>query len=427
MIQNEILQSDIIYIGGKVVPISEFKNEFPDWYEMWNKYGREDTADQYVFIPDYDYGVSAILNAFYSVDFNKATADFICRFDDERNEGGIYHPPIHIGNRLVFTPCRAHRWAYYDLDTKVFSYENIPVKLLPENDGIFVCSWRPIKDSVVYMPGETGIVVKLDYKTGVVSYHDCLVKELQVEKGQIDISSMATYKDSVLFFSSANDIVYEINAESMAIKKTLRFGPMMKGVKAAFTLPKTDWIFIVGNPELVDAGDWKTIYKWNIKTGELYAIKNLPINPCVENAKYFFSDFCYYYEDLYIIPQQGDCFVRIDVHTNQAERVEIASDCNLLDRKNDFYRRWGDGMIFPMLHYNGFENTLTATLPYDFSIAEIDFDKKILRNKRKWHVRGIEKQIRSSLANKWFDGGFFENEFYSLKEFIAEDSSRDVD
>lgn len=40
MIQNEILQSDIIYIGGKVVPISEFKNEFPDWYEVWNKYSR---------------------------------------------------------------------------------------------------------------------------------------------------------------------------------------------------------------------------------------------------------------------------------------------------------------------------------------------------------------------------------------------------
>ena len=64
MIQNEILQSDIIYIGGKVVPISEFKNEFPDWYEVWNKYSREGTEDQYIFIPDYEYGVSAIINAF---------------------------------------------------------------------------------------------------------------------------------------------------------------------------------------------------------------------------------------------------------------------------------------------------------------------------------------------------------------------------
>ena len=194
----------------------------------------------------------------------------------------------------------------------------------------------------------------------------------------------------------------------------------MKGVKAAFTLPKTDWIFIIGNPDVADAGNWRTIYKWNIKTGELDAIKNLPVNPCVENAKYFFSDFCYYNGDLYAIPQQGDCFVRIDVHTDQAERVEITADYNLLDRKNDYYRRWGDGMIFPMINYNGFKNTVTATLPYDFSIAEIYFDEKILRNKRKWHVSGIERQIRNTLAGRWFDGGFFENEFYSLKEFIGD-------
>ncbi len=426
MIQNEILQSDIIYMGGKVVSINEFKNEFPDWYELWNKYSREDTADQYILITDYDYGVSAIINAFYSINFKKATADFICRFDDDRNEGGIYYPPIKIRNRLVFAPCRAHKWLYYDLDTNVWTYDAIPAKLLPENNGIFVHSWLSLKDSLVYMPGETGIIVKLDYITGAVSYNDCLIKDLQAENSQIYISSMSAYKDSMLFFSSGSDIVYEFNVECMAIEKTYRIGAMIKGVKSAFAVPKTDWIFIIENPDLEDAGDWKTIYKWNIKTGELYAIKNLPVNSCIENAKYFFYGFCYN-GDLYAIPHQGDCFVRIDVHTNQAERVEIATDYDLLDRKNDLYRRWGDGMAFPMLHYNGFENSFTATLPYDFSIAEIDFDKKILRNKRKWHVKGIEKQIRSSLANKWFDGGFFENEFYSLKEFIAEDSSRDVD
>lgn len=270
------------------------------------------------------------------------------------------------------------------------------------------------------MPGENGIIVKLDYKTGAVSYHDCLIKNVQAENGQIDISAMSTYKDSVLFFSGTSDIVHEINAECITIKKTYRIGAMIKGVKAAFAIPKTDWIFIVGNPDLADAGDWKTIYKWNIRTGELYAVKNLPINPCMKNAKYLFSGFCYYNGDLYVIPQQGDCFVKIDVQTNQAERVEITTEYNLLDRKNDFYRRWGEGMAFPMLNYNGFENTFTATLPYDFSIAEIDFDKKILRNKRKWHVSGIERQIRNSLADRWFDGGFYENEFYSLKEFIGD-------
>ena len=420
MIQNEILQSDIIYMGGRVVPIGEFKNEFPDWYEMWSKYSREDTSDQYILITDYDYGVSAIINAFYSVNFNKATADFICRFDDHRNEGGIYHPPIQIGNRLVFAPCRAHRWAYYDLDTNVLEYENIPAKLLPENEGIFVRSWKSIKDSLIYMPGDNGIIVKLDYKTGDVSYHDCLIKNIQVENDQIDISSMSTYKDSVLFFSSASDIVYEINTECMNIKKVHRIGEMIKGVKTAFAIPKTDWIFIVRNPDLADVRDWKTIYKWNIKTGELYAIKNLPINSCIENAKYFISGFCHYNGELYVIPQQGDCFVRIDVHTNQAERVEIATDFDLLERKNDYYRRWGDGMAFPMLNYNGFKNTFTATLPYDFSIAEINFDEKILLNKRKWHVSGVERQIRNTLVSRVFDGGFYENDFYSLKEFIGD-------
>lgn len=420
MIQNEILQSDIIYIGGKVVPISEFKNKFPDWYEMWNKYSREDTEDQYIFIPDYDYGVSAIINAFYSIDFNKAKAEFICRFDEDKNEGGIYHPPVQIGNRLIFAPCRAHRWAYYDLDTYMWTYDAIPAELLPKNEGIFVCSWMQIKDSLIYMPGETGVIVKLDYKTSTVSYHDCLLKTLQAENGQIDISSMAIYKDSVLFFSSVSDRVYEINAECTSIKKIHRIGEMMKGVKATFAVPKTNWIFIVGNPNLNDAGDWKTIYKWNIKTGELYAIKNLPINPCIENAKYLFYGFCYYKEELYVIPQQGDCFVRIDMHTNQAWRVEISTGYNLLERQHDFYKRWGDGMAFPMLNYNGFENTFTATLPYDFSSAEIDFEQKILQNKRKWNVSGIERQLRNTLASRWFDGGFFENEFYSLKEFIRD-------
>lgn len=420
MIQNEIMQSDIIYFGGKVVPISEFKNEFPDWYEMWDKYSREETADQYILISDYDYGISATINAFYFIDFNKATADFICRFDDDRNEGGLYHPPIRIGNRLIFAPNRAHRWAYYDLDTDVWSYENIPAKLLPENEGIFVRSWKPIKDSLIYMPGENGVIVKLDYKTGAVSYHDCLKKKTQAEQERIDISSMSAYKDSVLFFSGTGDIVHEIDVECMAIKKTHRIGEMIKGVKSAFAIPKTDWIFLIENPDLADAGDWKTIYKWNIKSGELYAIKNLPVNPCIENTKHLISGFCHYNGDLYAIPQQGDCFVRIDVHTDQTERIEIAADYNLLDRKNDFYRRWGDGLTFPMLNYNGFENTFTATLPYDFSIAEIYFDEKMLRNKRKWRVSGIERQIRNTLAGRWFDGGFFENEFYSLKEFIGD-------
>ena len=99
---GEILHSDVIYPGGRIMRIDEYQKAYPKSYAIWNTYCRESISEEYIFVMDYEYGVSATVNAFYSIDFDKAVATYICSFDEKSKEGNLYHSPIRIENKLIF-------------------------------------------------------------------------------------------------------------------------------------------------------------------------------------------------------------------------------------------------------------------------------------------------------------------------------------
>lgn len=410
MIQDEHLFSDVVYMGSKIIRIGEFKIEFPDWYEHWSDVNKEHELIDYVLMPDYDYGVSAILNAVYSVDIEKATAEYLCSFENEKNEGNIYYPPIKMGNVLLFVPCNARRWAYYDLDTCTWSYENIPAEFIRGN-GMAVKSWVQNGNQLIFMPGSIAALISMDLKTKKVSYHDCL-KAICQENGTLPIfSSIIACEDSVLLFTNTESNIYEIDTKTMQLTRMHKISLGCKGILTAAAIPGTDWICLLEHDRA------SRILKWNVKTGATEEITDLPICSDQNSSPGLILGFCFDYSGLYIIPQQDNCIVKIDCHENKASRIDLHTEINLMERKDAFYHRWGYGLSFTVLTYNGYENTSTVFLPYDFSIAEIDFDKGILYNRRKWQVGGIEKLIKNQMKNLT-DGVYFENNFYGLQEYL---------
>lgn len=131
------------------------------------------------------------------------------------------------------------------------------------------------------------------------------------------------------------------------------------------------------------------------------------------------GEFCFYNDSLYITSQKESCIIKIDWERNQANRIQLKADFDLLCRKDDFYRRWGEELAYTVVAYGWPRRKFTILLPYDYSIADIDFEKGELENKRKWIVHGIEKLIRQSLKPK-SNGVYIENKFFSVKDFLDE-------
>lgn len=409
--QKELLYSDSIYLGGRVIPVCKFKSEFPEWYEIWKESRVGEIAKDYCLIPDYSYGVSATLNAIYSVNLEKATAEYLCSFENNDNKGEIYHPPIRMGNVLLFMPCKADKWAYYNLDTCMWSYEEIPADFIKE--GMFVKGWLQIGNQVVYMPGSANVLVTTDLKNGNVSYHNCL-DEIRKKSGKLlEFTSIVAYEDSVLLFTNIENNVYEIDTKTMQLTKIHKISLECEGIQAAISVPGVDWIFILEHSRAT------RIIKWDIKNGSTEVISELPIHPDKNSISGLILGFCYDCSGLYIIPQQDNCIIKIDYNKNEAIRIELNTGINLLERRDEFYHRWGYGLSYTPLVYNGYENTTTVFLPYDFSIAEIDFQKGTFYNKRKWRVNGIENLVRDSMKSQ-IDGIYMENNYFTVKEFIKE-------
>lgn len=418
MISNELYYSDIVCVGGRVLSIDSFHKEFPDWYETWISYHGNKNNDTCILISDYDYGISATLNVLYRINFEKAEADILCRLEGGEY-GGVYQPPIHIGNQLILAPCRSKKWAYFDLKTEHWTYMDVPQRFYHKSDDVFICSWKPIRDSLVCL-SQHGIIARLDFKSGEITYHDCLRKIISDRELGFSAMAMITYKSSILFYSDTSDRLYELDTDRMEITGVHRVGHNIRGIKAMCAIPKTDWIFFIKSTDKTDSGDIRSVYKWNISTNDLVKIDRLPINPCGDDEENLLAGFLYYKGDLYVTPLRGDCFIRIIMENNLTERIEIDTGHNLLERKNSFYKRWGDNVAFPLFTYNGFVNAFAATLPYDFSVAEIDFENKRLLNRRKWRVNGIDELLKKQLTIRLDDGCCYENDFCSLRDFIGD-------
>ena len=161
------------------------------------------------------------------------------------------------------------------------------------------------------------------------------------------------------------------------------------------------------------------IIKWNIHTGEIEEITELPILSKDTSVGRLFSGLYYDYTGLYLIPQQDKSIIKIDYQSNKLYCIEFQTELNLLERKEEFYGRWGDGLSYTVLAYNGYKNLPTVFLPYDFSIAEIDLKRGVFLNKRKWWVNGIEQLIKDQMKSL-VDGVYYENSLFRLQEYVED-------
>lgn len=402
--------SDHIFLGGRIISRDEFKLKFPEWYENGKRASGEKGLRQYCFIPDYSHGISASLNAIYSIDYENATAEYLCSFESERKEGGLYFPPIRTGNILTFSPLKGERWAFYNLDTGTWFYEDVPSEFL--EDGEIVIKMRVVIDNLlVHVSENPEVVIVIDLFTQKISYYDCLDRIRQSEGNSLKFSTVIAYGDSVLLFTATGNEVYEFDTRSMQIIKTHKIPLECSGIQQAVVAHGTDCIYLL---EHVHAS---RIIKWDIKNGIAEEIADLPIHSNDNLTPGPIWGLCNDFSGLYIIPRQDKCVVRVDCCENKAIRIELHTEINLLERKDLFYERLENRSLFTILAYNGYRNMFTAFIPYDYSIAEIDFEKGIFLNKRKWRVNGIEKMVRDSLKSQ-VDGVHMENQFFGLKEFV---------
>lgn len=410
--EKEIFFSDVVYLGGRIISVSDFRIEYPEWYEKWKWSNKDYPLYKYLLIPDYSYGASAILNAVYSINFEKAIVDKMCSFECGKNEREMYYPPIRYGRKMMFIPNRARQWAYYDMDTCKWSYKSIPAEYL-QGDGAFIKTWLPNKKRIICMLGCMKGMACIEFETGEISYYDCWNELKQNKEMPPKISSMIIYKDSVLLFTSIGNSVYEIDTNKMQLTKIYKIPFDCTGVVSAVNIPETDIIFLLEHTQA------NRIIKWNIHTGEIEEITELPILSKDTSVGRLFSGLYYDYTGLYLIPQQDKSIIKIDYQSNKLYCIEFQTELNLLERKEEFYGRWGDGLSYTVLAYNGYKNLPTVFLPYDFSIAEIDLKRGVFLNKRKWWVNGIEQLIKDQMKSL-VDGVYYENSLFRLQEYVED-------
>ncbi|MCI8646723.1 MAG: hypothetical protein HFE76_07965 [Firmicutes bacterium] len=416
MVQDEIFNSDVIFMGTRVVPIGELKNVFPEWNESLKETYKENLPRQYHYTTDFNYGISATLNAVYTIDFERAQASYLCSFEEKKHTGDLYHPPIRIGNELFFAPSGAKKWAFYNLNTGLWSYEDIPEKLT-KGEGPFIRFWAIVNDMLLYLSGRTDYLISVDLKTKKIAYHDCLGEMFGIDEQRPFFSSIIEFRNSILLFSGLDNHVYKLDTDHWKLIKLTRLDSGDSGIKTAFFVPNTDYIFLIKND--TGKGMGNRAIRWNTKTGHTEEVS------CSDRSTRdsLFGDlmggFCFYNDSLYITSQKEACIIELDWERNQARRIQLKSDFNLLDRKDKFYRRWGDGLAYTVIAYGWPRRKFTIFLPYDYSIADIDFEKGELTNKRKWTVQGSENLIKQSLKLK-SNGAYIENPFFSVKEFLSE-------
>lgn len=416
MVQNEIFKSDVIYMGTRLVPIGELKNIFPEWYESLKKMYKEHLPREYHYITDFNYGISTTLNAVYTIDFERAQARYLCSFEETQNEGGIYHPPIRIDNELFFAPSGARKWAFYNLNTGLWSYEDIP-KRYTKGEGSFIKFWIIVNDMIIYLSGQTDHIISMDLKTKKIVYHDCFGEIFGIDEQRPFFSSIIEFGDSILLFSEIDNNVYKLDIDHWKLFKLKRLDSENNGIKAAFFVPNTDYIFLIKNYTGKNIGS--RVMRWNTTTGHTEDVICSDESTSDSLFGDLLGEFCFYNDSLYITSQKESCIIKIDWERNIAHRIQLKADFNLLCRKDDFYRRWGEELAYTVVAYGWPRRKFTIFLPYDYSIADIDFEKGELDNKRKWIVHGIEKLMGQSLKLK-SNGVYIENNFFSVKDFLDE-------
>jgi hypothetical protein len=164
----------------------------------------------------------------------------------------------------------------------------------------------------------------------------------------------------------------------------------------------------------------ETIVKWNPTTGEVREFTDLPINfveGCTQNA---LSHFSFWKGELFAFPLQGDSILKINTQTDEITRFGLTPEFDFFERKSDFYNVWAKDLALPYVVFNVKTMKYLAQLPYDYSLADIDFDGEV-SNRRKWYVEGIDdlyKDLHKATKNIWEEIVAEKGDSYLLIDFL---------
>jgi hypothetical protein len=417
--KEEYLHSDVIGFGARLLSLADFKSEYPEWYEYWLPL-RNAGQTKYILITDYEYGTSLFLNAIYRLDEEKGRAEFFKRFPVDDCNAWLYRVPIRIKNRMIFIPARARKWAFYDLETGEWTFEEVPQEFYPSNKWRAAFGWGCLyDDEIIIWPGESGVFARYNIETRMITYHKEWIAELPngIENADCGIvCGVVFYRESLLIVSQQTNRIIEINPETMAVVKSYAIGDDNRGFRSAILIPGTTIIYLIKFREPGQEPWTETIVKWNIETNQIVELKDFPINLIDGHTQNAFSGFLYWRDKLFAIPLQGDSVLRIDLTTDDTTRVELNPRFDFFERKSDYYNNWAKDTALPFLVFNGKRMTFMAQLPCDYSLADIDFETGEISNRRKWVVDGIENLYHQK--GKTSGDTVYENQNYLLEDFL---------
>jgi len=417
--QDEYLHSDVINFGSRLITIDEFEREYPEYYVYWLPHRNEYMNSRYILVHDLEFGTSNFLNALYETDIEHAQAKFVMNIpvEDGVNDGvRLYHAPCRIGNKLLFAPARARRWAFYDLRTSQWSYEDIPEELYPTKGYRAAFGSRLIyDDELLFMPGESGAIAKYNIITGNITYHREWFVHLRDGIRNVDwgiISGFLAYKDSLLLVSMHTNIIMEISPKTMKVKNIHKAGDADCGYGMACLIPNTDTVYLIK----VRKSGMEAIVKWDIHSGNTIEITDLPIKLVEEGTQNAIHGLIYWKDILYITPLQGDSILKLDLSTDMVTRHPLNPEFDFFKRKSKYYEGWAKDLALPFMMFNAKRMSYLAQLPYDYGLADIVLETGEISNRRKWRVKGVEELYKTIPRN---DVGYIgETYFFNVENFV---------
>ncbi|MDR3294335.1 MAG: hypothetical protein LBT26_00700 [Clostridiales Family XIII bacterium] len=423
--KDEYLHSDVVNFGQRLLTVDAFRREYPEWHEYWLPLRNEGQA-KHVLVPDYEYGTSSFLNAVYKLDAEKGRAEYFKSFPANdvsgwmRHDAWLYHAPVRRGDTFLFVPCRARRWAFYDLAADEWTFRAVPEELHPSKEWRAAFGgWIVYDDEIIVFPGESGAFAKCNVVTHEITYHRDWIAKLPKAVENADWGVVCTvlfYRGSLLVVSQQTNRIVEINPETMTVIRSYAVGNDPCGFRSALLVPDTDAVYLIKFREPGKEPWTEAIVKWDIKTKSIAELKDLPVNFAPKHTQNACSGLLYWRNKLYATPLQGDSILKIDLETDEVTRVAVTPDFDFFERKSEFYNGWAKDMALPYLVFNGKCMKFTAQLPYDYALADIDLETGEISNRRKWHVTGVEdlyrQKSRTSARELW------ENPYYPLDDFL---------
>jgi hypothetical protein len=333
----------------------------------------------------------------------------------------------------MFIPCAARKWAFYDIETGEWSYLPIPKEAEPSNE------WRaafgglvPCGDDLIILPGERGVFAKYNIDTGKFTYHRewfAGFKSLVVNIDWGLFTGALYYNDSLLLVSPQTSAVIEFDPRKMTVFKTHKVGSGLRGFKSACLIPNTDTVYLnkfrepakdedeTETETETEDDEWtETLVKWDIKSGKIKEITDIPVNLKEKSKLNALNGFVFWRGELFVTPLQGDCVLKVDLETDEITRFPLSPEFDFFERKTKYYEGWAKDQALPHVIFNGKRMTFTVQLPFDYSLADIDFESGDVTNRRKWQVSGVENLYETKDANPRLP--LVESAFMPLEYFL---------